>query len=327
MRIFLTGATGGLGRNAAAGLRARGHDLLCSGRNPAILSELARDGFETVRCDLSRDELAPLLRGIQAIVHAAAFSSPWGTPAEFQRHNLDATVRLAQAAVRAGVPRFVHVSTPSILHRDRDQEDLRESDPPPPPVNEYARTKALAEMALLGFSGSIEVVGIRPRALYGPWDQALFPRLARANDSKGIPLLRGGRALVDLTSMENAVQALALCLEAPPSALGRFYHITDGAPLPLKTAIEEAFQALGVAVRWKRLPLPLVQAVAGAMELAARLGSGKEPLLTRYGVAVLSRTQTLCIDAAREHLGYAPVATWKESLETYARWWRVHGPG
>jgi len=201
VRILLTGATGGLGRNTAIHLRDRGHQVRCTGRNPEILSELAREGFEVVPADLSQDSLDAIVRGIEVVIHTAARSSVWGPIAEFERDNVTATHRLLEASIATGARRFVHVSTPSILFRPRDQFGLREDATLPRPPNAYATTKATAESIVRDASGRIEVIGIRPRGLYGPWDTALFPRLARANGHRGIPLVRGGTFPIDLTGM------------------------------------------------------------------------------------------------------------------------------
>jgi nucleoside-diphosphate-sugar epimerase len=324
VKILLTGATGGLGRNAARHLREAGHRVVCTGRDRRILSNLAVEGFEAQAADLASDRLESVLEGCEAVVHAAARSSVWGPDPEFVRDNVLATRRLLEASVSVGVRRFVHVSSPSILHVPRDRTGLREDMPLPPPPNAYARTKAQAESVVRSFSDRIETIGIRPRGLYGPWDGNLFPRLARANAARGIPLVRGGRFLVDLTGMPNACDALESCLRAPDSALGTFYHASDGVPLPFRQAVEDVFGAMGIPVRWKPVPGWLLSMVALLAEGKARLTGGSEPVVTRYGASLLSHAQTLDLAAARGRLGWTPRHRWTENVAAYAAWWRAH---
>lgn len=324
MKILLTGATGGLGRNAARHLRDAGHAVVCTGRDRRILSDLHAEGFEVHAIDLATDRLESVLEGSDAVVHAAARSSVWGPEPEFVRDNVLAVRRLLEASVAVGVRRFVHVSSPSILHRPRDQEGLREDTPLPSPPNAYARTKSQAESVVLSFSDRIETVGIRPRGLYGPWDRNLFPRLARANAARGIPLVRGGRFLVDLTGMSNACDAVESCLLAPASALGTFYHVSDGAPLPFRQAVEDVFGAMDIPVRWKPVPGWLLSLVAILAERWAHLLGGPEPVVTRYGASLLSHAQTLDISMAGERLGWTPGHPWTENVADYAAWWRAN---
>jgi len=322
LNILLTGATGGLGRNTAIHLRERGHQVRCTGRNPEALAQLAQEGFQTMACDLALEALEPLTTGIDTVVHTAARSSVWGPLELFERDNVQATRRLLEASIASGARRFVHVSTPSLLYRPKDQFGLRETDPLPVPPNHYARTKAAAESVVLSAADRIEVVGIRPRGLYGPWDTALFPRLARANAQRGIPLVREGRFKIDLTGMPNAAETLEACLTSPHSSLGTFHHVSDGQPIEFRQAVEDVFGAVGTTVRWRPMPAFLLALVARVSESVARLTHADEPVLTRYSAGVLSFAQTLDISSARRHLGWEPRHAWTENVNTYARWWK-----
>ena len=71
---------------------------------------------------------------------------------------------------------------------------------------------------------------------------------------------------------------------------------------------------LGIHANLRRLPYRVVYTLAGLMELRAMLFGG-EPLLTRYTTAILARTQTYNIEAARRDLGYAPLVSIPEGVE------------
>jgi nucleoside-diphosphate-sugar epimerase len=164
--------------------------------------------------------------------------------------------------------------------------------------------------------------------LFGPGDTAILPRLIRANAARGIPLIGGGRIEVDFTYIDNAVDALLLCVAAPSAAIGRTYNITNGEPARLVEVLQQLFDKLGVPMRGKPVPYSLVHGAAGLLELIARLVPGsREPLLTRYTVGVLGRSQTLDITAARRELGYAPRVKLEEGLDAFAAWWNEHGGG
>ena len=90
---------------------------------------------------------------------------------------------------------------------------------------------------------------------------------------------------------------------APPWA--STYFITNDEHVQLWPIIRRLLQSLHLPHRLQPLPIPVAMAAASVMEWQASL-TGREPLLTRYSVGVLARTQTYKITAARRDLGYAP---------------------
>ncbi len=147
--------------------------------------------------------------------------------------------------------RFVHVSTPGIYFDFRDRLAIRESDPlPDRPVNAYVKTKLFAEQAVdEAFDQGLPVVTLRPRALFGPGDTAILPRLIRAHQAGRLFVIGDREPLVDLTFIDNAVDALLLCREAPSHALGRKYNVTNGAPVRLWQVVTSVLQELDPPVR------------------------------------------------------------------------------
>jgi nucleoside-diphosphate-sugar epimerase len=78
--------------------------------------------------------------------------------------------------------------------------------------------------------------------------------------------------------------------------------------------IQLVLQRLALPTHLRKVSLIAVMAAAGLLELRAAI-TGKEPLLTRYSAAILARTQTYDIRAARHDLGYAPVISVAEGVE------------
>jgi nucleoside-diphosphate-sugar epimerase len=81
--------------------------------------------------------------------------------------------------------------------------------------------------------------------------------------------------------------------------------ITNGEHIQLWDVIRSVLRRLGIPADLRRAPLAAALVAAGLMECRAAL-TGREPLLTRYSAAILGRTQTYDISAARRDLGYAP---------------------
>lgn len=330
MRALVTGGTGFLGRKLAQRLIGLGWEVTATGRNAEVGRALAGQGIRFVPVDLTDEAaMAEAIRGQDVVFHSGALSSPWGPYQDFYQANVVGTRHVVRACRAHGVSRLVHVSTPSLYFDYRDREGIREDEPlPARGVNAYAETKRLAEAEVdRAFAEGLPVISIRPRALFGPGDTTILPRLIRANRGGRMPVFEGGRARIDITYVENVVDALLLCQQAPESALGRHYNITNGEPMAVGEMLERLFSRLGMPYAPRSLSFGAGMAIAGTLEWVANtFQGGREPVLNRYSVGLLARTQTLDITAAREQLGYRPRVSIDEGLEHFVAWWNAQHP-
>lgn len=316
MRILVTGGTGFVGQRLAQALLARGHEVRVLGRNEAVCRQLAKAGTEVARADL-RDAaaVAQACADRDAVFHVGALSAPWGKARDFHAINVGGTANVLAGCRAHGVRRLIHVSSPSVTFDGGDCVLQTEAAPYPRRfLAVYSLTKKLAEDLLARRQpGDPERVILRPKAIFGPGDTTLLPRLLSAARRGKLPCIGAGDNLVDLTYVDNVVHALLLALDAP-HASGRIYTITNGEHVPLWPLVRSLLQRLGIADRLRRVPYRVVYGMAAAMELRARLLGG-EPLLTRYTAAILGRTQTYDIAAARRDLGYEPAVSVAEGVE------------
>lgn len=308
-RALVTGATGGLGLSLVQGLLDAGYAVRASGRSPVAIRRLEAMGAEVLAGDLTTTVPGTLCRDIDVVFHAAALSSPWGPDAAFQRANVDLTRTLLAAARKDGADAFVFVSSPSVYARWRDQTGLTEASPlPSRPLNAYARTKGEAEgLVLAADAPGFRTVAIRPRAIVGPDDTVLLPRILNLVRRGRFPLFRRGRALVELTDVRDAVRALILADAAREAAGGLAVNISGGRPLPIADLVHRLGRALGIEVRIVPLPLALGQGLSIVADGVCRLLPGRpEPLLTPYTLSTLAWSQTFDLTRARDLLGYVP---------------------
>ncbi|WP_371380296.1 NAD-dependent epimerase/dehydratase family protein [Sporomusa aerivorans] len=324
MKVLVTGGTGFLGKALALRLLLEGHQVTTVGRNEVVGKELGRLGIRFIKADLA-DELAIVetCRGQDYVFHCAALASPWGRYQEFYNSNVLGTKHVVLGCQCYNVRRMVHVSTPSIYMEWRDRQQIKENEVlPEKSINTYAKTKRLAENIVDdAWRKGLPVITIRPRGIFGPGDHTIFPRLIRANDSKGIPDF-GKSVITDITYIDNVVDALLLCIAAPETSVGKKYNITNGEPIRLQTLLEELFEKFRYPLRFRRVPFSLAYCAAALAELYAVLPWGGEPEITRYGLGVLYYSQTLDITAARRELGYDPRISISEGIGQFADWWR-----
>lgn len=323
MRVLVTGATGFLGKQLTLRLHQLGWDVLATGRNLTEGERFKDQGISFAYADLENENtIVSLCKGREIIFHCGAFSSPWGPYETFYQSNVLGTKHVIRGCQKHGVGRLVYVSTPSIYFNYRNRLLISEQDPLPlKKVNAYATTKWIAEQEIdLAYQEGLSVVTIRPRALFGPGDRTILPRLLQANKAGALPLIKNGKVLLDVTYVENVVDALLLCATSGVHTLGKKYNITNDDPVYIGDFLNQLLDRLEEPKHFKSMSYITAYTVATLMEFAAVI-SKKEPVLTRYTVGLLGKNQTLDIGAAKNELNYVPRVNIAEGIERFATWW------
>ncbi|MEM7614623.1 MAG: NAD(P)-dependent oxidoreductase [Pseudomonadota bacterium] len=322
-RVLVTGATGFLGGAVLRRLIQAGTPAIGQGRNPVRCAQVREEGLDCICWTLP--EALPLeafaaLGEVDAVIHCAALSSPFGSRAAFEAANVRGTQAMLDLARQKGVKRFVFVSSPSIYFALRDQLEVTEDSPLPKPFNAYARSKVRAE-ALVRKAQDVGPIILRPRGLYGPKDTTLLPRLLRAARRRPLPQFRDGRASIDLTFIEDATSAVCATLAAPDSLEGRAYNISGGEVVKISEIVEQTCARADVDVRWRPMPLGPALLAARLVEAAALMYPGQpEPAVTRYGLGLFAFEQSLNLTRARSELGWEPEVSFAEGLRrTFVR--------
>jgi len=332
MKLVITGGTGFLGRHLVWRSAAEGAEVVFTGRSASAAAEVIRLAPAPVRWQAlahgeaaAESALTAVAADADAIVHCAALSSPWGRYDDFYRANVASTAEVLAAARARSVQRLIHISTPSLYFGFADRLNIREDADLPEPANDYVRTKRAAE-ALVEQANLPEVAILRPRALFGPWDQTLMPRILRVLSRGTMPLMRGGHIQLDLTYIDNAVEAIWLALTKPLPPRVNIYNVSNGEPRELLDLLNRMANEFGLPLHTRKLPWPLIELVARSLELAARVSGGREPPLTRYSAGMLAFSQTLDLSALRSELGWRPLVSVDEGIRRHARWWQERRP-
>ena len=328
MNVLVTGATGFLGKKLAFRLLELGFNVTGIGRNESIGKELSEHGVTFISCSLEdRESILSVCKDKDFVFHSGALSSPWGKYNAFYNSNVIGTQNVLDGSKKAGVKRFIHVSTPSLYFHYDERLNVKEDDLIPNTfVNAYAKTKFLAEQLVdNAFIDGLPTITIRPRALFGPGDNAILPRLINVCEKGFFPKMTDDNVLVDITYVENVVDALILCMNSSPETLGQKYNITNGVQIDLYSVIEDVMKQLGKDFKYKNLSFKKAFTVARVLEFVSRtVLLGKEPILTKYTVSVLSKSQTLNIDKAKKELGYEPRISIEEGMHNFVEWWKQH---
>lgn len=317
-KVLVTGATGFVGRFICQRLLIDGWKVAGT-LLPSEASNLLFPDVEAVRVDrLGADtSYGHCLEDVDTIIHLAARVHVMRETADDPLHQFEAanhlgTRNLAEQAARAGVGRFVFMSTIGVNGDNSGSSTYTERDVPKP-HNHYSVSKFHAEQALqqVAASTGIQVVILRAPLVYGPGNPGNFYSLLRIVAS-GIPLpfasLRNRRSFI---YVGNLVDALAVCA-AHPAAAAKTFLVSDGEDVSTPDLIRRTAGALGVPARL--LPFPV-----GLMTLAGR-ATGKSGAVNRL-------TGSLVVDSSgiRKELGWRPPFSMEEGLRETALWFRNLG--
>lgn len=325
MNALVTGGNGFLGRYIVEQLLARGDSVHVVGRSN--YPELAALGVRCFRADLADEaELGAALRGREVVFHVAAKAGVWGSWNDFYRNNVSATQHVLRAAVRAGVPKFVYTSSPSVAIGATDLAGADESTPfPARYLAPYPHTKALAERFVLA-QRELATVALRPHLIWGPRDPHIVPRLLERARTGQLRQIGDGTNRVDVTYVENAALAhlqAADCLSQHSALRGRAYFIGQAEPVNLWQFIGQLVAGAGLPPIRGSISRRSAMRIATALELlygAAR--STREPPLTRMTVAQMTMSHWFDHAAAARDFGYtAPIST-EEGLRRTLAWFR-----
>ena len=315
--VLITGVTGFVGRYLCAYLlqkrwAVRGTSSAFD--NPATF--INNIVLETIGSLGPDTQWGHALYNIDTIIHLAARVHVMNDPigdllAEYRLVNVAGTERLAREAAKAGVKRFVFIS--SVKVNGEEAPASYTSDSLPQPFECYGVSKWEAEQVLrcVEEETGLEVVIVRPTLVYGPGVKANFLNMMKAVQ-RGIPLpfasIDNKRSLI---YVGNLADALAVCA-MHPAAAGKTYLVSDGEDVSTPE---------------------LIRRVASAMDMPARLFACSPSLLrlagtvTGRGAAVNRLLGSLTVDSSmiRQDLGWLPPFTMDEGLRETARWFKENG--
>jgi nucleoside-diphosphate-sugar epimerase len=319
VKVLVTGSTGFVGSILCETLSGGAHEVRA----------VVRDGRAMPRGAATRvwpGEISgdtrwdTALENVDAVVHLAArahvMNDPPANRALYFTVNAEGTKALAQAAVRAGVRRFIYLSTVKVNGERTAAGEAFTATDPPRPSDPYGESKWLGEqyLAELAAAQGLDVFMIRSPLVYGPGVRANFLRLMDWV-ARGVPLPLGS-----VPNARSMVSAWNLCDLIMRCAAGdtRGTHtlmVSDGEDLSTPQLIRKLGVALGRPARLLPFPASALRLLGGAL--------GKTAEIER-----LCSSLRVDIGATRRLLDWKPVLPVATGLARTADWYRtrsVHG--
>jgi nucleoside-diphosphate-sugar epimerase len=315
MKIFVTGASGFVGGAVASFFVKKGYKVLGMSRSTASDRQIEAMGAVAVRCDLATISPAHIA-DCNVLIHTAAFLGQWGNYQAFYDVNVRGTKKVLQAARQAGIKKFLHISTESVLIDGKDLKNVSEDYPYPNTPFFYSKTKQLAEQAVreANVPDFFETVCLRPRMIWGHGDRVMLPLMKDAVLQQKFLWISRGQFQISTTHIDNLVHAIDLAIKMAVG--GSVYFVTDDAVSTIHSFFTQLLQTQDVQPSSKSLPKWLVRIAAFFIEKAWLFFKVKSrPPLTRLGAIVFSSHCTLDTSRIKNELGYQPVISMAKGME------------
>jgi nucleoside-diphosphate-sugar epimerase len=280
MKILVTGATGKVGSRFVPRLLAKGYDVTILVRDAAKASALVELGAKVITGDLyNPNTLPPAVEGMDAVVHLAALFRTFTDNEGIVKTNHEGTIALANAAIAAGVKRFVFASTGNMYgsgykHPAKENDVVDVNDP-----RAYSSSKIAAEQALILLSknNDFDVRVLRLGFVYGDKDphiEEIMPLLKKMNRHSG--------SRMHMVHHLDVAQALILLLNTD-GLNGEIFNIADDAPITLYELADSVGKA---AEAFDNTEGPINDPFEGIMDVSKLRGrTGFRPLVPSYYVA------------------------------------------
>ena len=323
--ILLTGATGFLGASLARALLAKGHAVRALVRPQAPRRSLeGLDIAYALGTVTDQKSLIYAMAGVGDVIHAAAdYRIFVPNPGQMRETNVIGTAAVMQAALEAGVPRIVHVSSVATLRPRADGTAATEADAATPEeaIGPYKRSKTEAERvveAMVARAGLPAVI-VNPSTPIGPHDRRPTPTgrvILEAARGRMPAYVETGLNLVHVEDCAAGVVA-ALDHGTPGER-----HILGGQDVSLA----EMLRFIAAECHHRppiRLPRAPLFPLAWMAEGVARL-TGKEPMLTLDGLRMAGHHMFFSAEKAGRVLGFQ-ARPWQEGVRDAIAWFRAEG--
>ena len=302
--IAVTGAGGFIGRAFCARMSGRGGSL----RRFVHSAASADDG--TVAVDLAAadvDTLARALAGVTTLVHFAGRAHVMRDTERDPEHayrlgNVEATQRVASAALAAGVRRFVLASSVKVNgERTPPGMPFRPADAAAP-RDAYARSKHAAEVALRNVAGrsAMRALILRLPLVYGPGARGNFARLVEAVRARRVLPFGAIDNRRSLLGVENLLDALDAAIDAR-NDFDTVHFVADADSVSTPQLVHAIARALDIKPRLLRVPVPVLRLIAdaaGQSEALERVTASLEVDASSLARATSWRPRAFAIDTS-----------------------------
>ncbi|MDY6877753.1 MAG: NAD-dependent epimerase/dehydratase family protein [Chloroflexota bacterium] len=318
--MLVTGATGFLGQMLCPYLIERGYRLRALVRPSSAWEFLHPLGVELAWGDIRDPEAAcAAATGCWAVVHAAGRFRFWGRREDFFAVNLEGTRNVLEAARRAGVERFIYISTIAVIGVPHAGVIVDE-EYPLAPQDDYQHSKLEAERLTLCYhrEHGLPTIVLRPSAFYGPGSRYAFNRLFFEDPLKGLPVqVHRGQHITFSVYVRDVAQGVDLALRR--GRPGEVYNIS-GRSMSHREVNDIVDRLLGYHIRRFNVPSWAMIALARVWTWLSRC-TGREPYYPINMASYVFGDWDVSSEKAQRELGFVPMP-FEDGARMTLNWYR-----
>ncbi len=322
---LITGGTGFIGSHLADELLKKNHRVKCLVRKSSNLKWLKDKPVELVYSDFFDDKvLEAALKDADYIYHVAGVTFA-KKKEEFYRGNVDATKNLLEVCLRVnpGIKKFVHISSQAAVGPSFDPNNPVDETKDYEPLTTYGKSKMEAEKLVRSYFDKMNITVIRPPAVYGPRDYAIFEYFKTMN--RGLqPLIGFENKLVSLIHALDLVNGIILAGESE-KAKSNIYFISSEKFYNWREVGQITQRLLGRKTLRIVIPHFAVHTIGFFAEVFG-VFSSKPTILNREKVLEITQAYWICSAAkAQNELGFKEKFTLEEGFKNTIEWYRENG--
>ncbi|MCX7877008.1 MAG: NAD-dependent epimerase/dehydratase family protein [Ignavibacteria bacterium] len=322
--VFITGATGFIGSHLADKLVERNYKVKCLVRKTSNTKWLEHKNIEYVYGDLfDYKVLEDALAGVDYVYHVGGVTFA-KKKEDFYKGNVDATKSLIEACYRFNpeLKKFIHVSSQAAVGPSFDGKPVDENRDYFP-VTTYGRSKAEAEKVVISYFDKLPCTIVRPPAVYGPRDYAIFEYFKSMN--RGVqPMIGFDNKLLSLIHVKDLVNGFISAGESDVSvseiyfiSSERFYNWNEVGEITKKVLGKKTFKIV--------IPHFAVKTTAFFSEVFGFF-SPKPVILNREKAREITQSYWICsVEKAKNHLGYRQTVSLEEGISETIAWYKTQG--
>ncbi len=321
MKIFITGATGFIGRELIKKLKKEKYQITALARDKSKAELLKKQGVKTVIGDLLKPEtFTKELNSNDVFIHLAAIRANWNIPSNF----LEVNAHVLKKLITPNSQLKHIIDTSSVYVYGRLKDHPTDENSPLLAKDIYGKSKIIAENNLqeVCLKYGIPYTVIRPAIVYGPNDTELgmVTKMVELIKKNKFPIIGSGNNLLHLVYIDDLTEAYIKAIKK--GGQNQTYLIASSKPIKLIDLVNLVKKNLKIFSKSKTIPKFPLQSAAFVFETLYKLGYQispqifrNEPPLTVQKVITVADNWHYNINKAKKELGYNPKVDYQQGIQ------------